>query len=396
LFIVMAVIAGASLLGMAGAWRGVMESFAIAGAAAGTSDTSHINIVGSNYPLFVADTMRVLLFLLALFALSMANVRARLRPELWGLAVGSLVLLELWSVERRYLQFTPRASELFAADEVVKALQADTTLYRVMFVPIQGFRNVYWQNNYFIVHDIRMSMGYNGQELHRYDELLGGKNVFANLGSPATWAVSGVKYILCDTTGLPGLEPVGGPLRTYEGTTTHLFRNPNALPYAFLVPRAFRVDAPDEQVASTLASDRFDPRGLLLLPKDAPVGEDSALAFGAHIDTPVSIHEVRPGMLHAELAAPATSNAFLYVAENYYPDWHAKVDGRDAPVVRAQLTFMAVPVAAGARVGDLEFIPQNYAVGRTITLVSVLGVLVLALTGVFLGRRKPETVAAAA
>ena len=37
-------------------------------------------------------------------------------------------------------------------------------------------------------------------------------------------------------------------------------------------------------IAATLASDRFDHRAVLLLPKDAPMGEDSLGAFGEHID----------------------------------------------------------------------------------------------------------------
>ena len=37
------------------------------------------------------------------------------------------------------------------------------------------------------------------------------------------------------------------------------------------------------------------------------------------------------------------------MSENWYPDWHATVDGKPAQVVRAQFSLMAVPVPAGAQ-----------------------------------------------
>jgi uncharacterized membrane protein YfhO len=39
--------------------------------------------------------------------------------------------------------------------------------------------------------------------------------------------------------------------------------------------------------------------------------------------------------------------ALLMIAENHYDAWHAEVDGRDAPLLRANYTFRAVPVPAG-------------------------------------------------
>ena len=47
--------------------------------------------------------------------------------------------------------------------------------------------------------------------------------------------------------------------------------------------------------------------------------------------------------------------AMAFVSEAYHPWWRAEVDGEPAQVLRAQMTFMAVPVGPGAHVIDLRF-----------------------------------------
>jgi len=93
---------------------------------------------------------------------------------------------------------------------------------------------------------------------------------------------------------------------------------------------------------------------------------------------------VRPGAFRFELEEPALTPAYLFVSENYYPAWQARVDGQPAPVVRAQMSLMAVPLAQGSRVVELEFTSSRYAVGRAITLTT----LVLLLGAMGYGRMR--------
>jgi uncharacterized membrane protein YfhO len=74
------------------------------------------------------------------------------------------------------------------------------------------------------------------------------------------------------------------------------------------------------------------------------------------------------------------------VSENYHPAWHAKVDGREARVVRAQYSLMAVPLPAGARSVQLAFSSPAFRQGQIITLVALL--LVLVTIGVDVVRRR--------
>jgi hypothetical protein len=271
---------------------------------------------------------------------------------------------------------------------VVRALKADSSLFRVVGL------GPYGEENYFVVHEIRNALGYNGQELHRYDVLLGEKGAPRNILSPSIWPVIGAKYVALDQA-IPdqmltelGVEPVGGttPMRAFWGQPGYLYRIRNAAPFAYMVANGFRVDATDEQIAATLASPQFDARRLVLLPKDSPVGADST-GFGEPITTPVAIREDRPGKFHAELTAPLAQDAFLYIAENWYPDWHATLDGKPAQLLRAQLSGMAVHVPAGGRVVELEFIPRKYQTGRFVTLASLILVVARFVSGLLQRRR---------
>jgi hypothetical protein len=333
----------------------------------------------------------VVIFGIAIAAMTLATVRRRWSAETWALAVAAIILIDLYTVERRYLRFSPRASETLAADEVVRTLQRDSSVFRVL--PLHG---EYMGNNYLMVHGLRTTFGYNAQEVHRYDELLGGKNTWLNQWPLAAntnlWSVLGVKYlILPDSVTVPIVERVAGPLRTNRGGTAWVYRVVNPAPYAFLVRDALRVKQPDDQVIATVLNPRFDPRRLLLLPADAPVGRDSIAQLPPPVEIATTVREDRAGRIEVQLATPPADSMYLYVAENWFPYWRATVDGRQAPVVRAQGPMMAVRVPPGARTVVLQFHSDSYVTGRTITLITILGVVaVIAVTSVLARRRRGE------
>jgi uncharacterized membrane protein YfhO len=63
--------------------------------------------------------------------------------------------------------------------------------------------------------------------------------------------------------------------------------------------------------------------------------------------------------------------ALFYVAESYYPGWHASVNGRPEAVVRANWLAMAVPVPAGTSTVELQYVTPGYCVGLLVTLISL-------------------------
>jgi len=94
-----------------------------------------------------------------------------------------------------------------------------------------------------------------------------------------------------------------------------------------------------------------------------------------------------PGRMSLTLDPPPSAQSYLLVLENWYPDWHATVDGANAPVLRGDHTFITVPVPAGARQVELTFASKDYARGRLITWGSLVLLALWAGAAWTLGRR---------
>lgn len=374
-----AVLGAGALLAAAGAWKGLMLS--VAQLAPSPEYVAHsVRNVELNYATFTLDAFRGLALAVVLGALLLAYQRGKLAQAPWGLLLGGLVLLDLWSIERRHILFTPPASHLYAADGVVKAIADDRELFRVLpAAPGAGHGS---QDNYLSVHGFRSVLGYQGNELHRYDELLGGKNTWRNLFNQNVWRLLAVKYLVTEQpVDHPALARVGeGPVPSYQGPQVYVYRYQGHAPYAMVVAGALKLR--DEQVVPTLIDSRFDPRRLLLVPEDSPVGDSSITAMPESVPVAVRATELRPGAFRFELETPAPGAGYLFVSENYYPAWQARVDGQPAPVVRAQMSLMAVPLPQGTRVVELKFRSSTYALGRAITLAT----LVLVFGAIVYGR----------
>jgi len=174
----------------------------------------------------------------------------------------------------------------------------------------------------------------------------------------------------------------------HDGQQVYVYRFADAQPFASLVPMAIKV--PDDQMIPTLVDPRFDARRFLLVPEDSPVGVSAPLGTVALIDDAVHSTMPREGQYRFTLATPAPQDAFLSVSENWYPDWHATVDGQPAEVVRAQFSLMAVPVPAGAREVELTFSSAAYQRGKTVTLSIVALVMLLLLADGVARWRRPR------
>jgi uncharacterized membrane protein YfhO len=75
------------------------------------------------------------------------------------------------------------------------------------------------------------------------------------------------------------------------------------------------------------------------------------------------------------------------VSENYYPGWQAKVDGKDAPVGRANISLIGVQLPSGGRRIELVFDSPTYHRGKLITLFALALTLVLITVGIIRERR---------
>ena len=72
-----------------------------------------------------------------------------------------------------------------------------------------------------------------------------------------------------------------------------------------------------------------------------------------------------------------TANRILVLTENYYDSWHIFVDNQPAKLLRADGSFRAVAIPAGAKQVTMIFESERYATGKLITLSTSLYLLII-------------------
>ncbi|MCK5483548.1 MAG: YfhO family protein [Gemmatimonadetes bacterium] len=123
---------------------------------------------------------------------------------------------------------------------------------------------------------------------------------------------------------------------------------------------------------------RDGPVGALrrVLEDDFALGDRAVLEEDLQLDLdPEAAGEVLSRSDHANrvTAQVSASGPMLAVlSDRWYPGWKARVNGAEAPVLRANGVFMAVPVPAGVSDLEFRFAPRSILLGAAISLAGLL------------------------
>jgi hypothetical protein len=284
------------------------------------------------------------------------------------MAAGALALvtaLDLWSIDREFFVFESTAAELFAGDDVTAYLERQPKPYRVM--DYGGY-----PGDFLMAHRVPTVLGYHGNEVRFYDEVWGGKNVYANAGNWNLWDLWAVGYaVLPDSQPVPGFHHVVGPVQTRPGSVVHLFQRDTMPPYARVLPAAAKL--PEERIIPTVLDPRFPLAVAALFPESTSVVPPPVTGgMPAPASTRATVSAWEPGRMTITLDGSEPKTSYLLVAETWYPAWHAIVDGTAQPVHRANHAQMAVELPAGAREVQLYFDDPASARGRLVSVISLL------------------------
>ncbi len=238
-------------------------------------------------------------------------------------------------------------------------------------------------------HRVRVSlMGYHGNELGRYQQLDGEDNGFDQVGNPSFWALTNTQYILANTDTLPldGAVRVVGPVRDAAGTNVSLFKLPGEQPFAWVTPVI--VKFPDASVLQATRAPNFPVRNVAIFDTSSKVAAVQVTKLPEPLTITTTVTTYEPGHIALTLSTPAPKGAALVVSENFYPGWHALVDGKPALVDRADFVLMGVPLPEGARQVELTYASHTYVRGRNVTIAALALALLAMATGAALDRRR--------
>ena len=319
----------------------------------------------------------------AIALLVWGRLQGRVPALAFALLLPLLVAVDLWRDGKHFWTYSPPPEQgLYRTDDVIARLQQAPKPMRVFSLP-----QVYPQN-VLMAHGIPQVLGYQGNELRYYDELLGGRNEWRYLfTSPRLWELLAVRYVvLPDTAVVPGYHLAFGPSTTAAGTRAYVYEADNLPPYARVVPAAVKVDA--GAIPPTLADPRMPGYDrVVLFPPEAPVSPRQLQGWPPPSPSKAQVTAWRAGKMTIALDPPPADSSYVLVSENWYVDWQATVDGRSAPVLRGDHALITVPVGPGARSVELNYHSKAFAKGKLLALLSMLIVLAWFVAPPFVQRR---------
>jgi len=147
------------------------------------------------------------------------------------------------------------------------------------------------------------------------------------------------------------------PLReVYAGPDARVYANPYAVPRAFVV--GAETVTGDQLGAVTAAG--FDPRATAVV--SSPLGLRGSGSARVVVDAPERV----------VVRAEAGDRALLALADTWFPGWRAKVDGRDAEIVRTDQLLRGVVIGPGAHTVEFAYVPTSWRIGWIVSLLTAV------------------------
>jgi hypothetical protein len=156
------------------------------------------------------------------------------------------------------------------------------------------------------------------------------------------------------------------PGAIYQDAAWKVYENVNAYPRAWLVHQ-IAVEPDNEKLLARLDRSDLDFHRVALL-NAAP-----APGVSANRDThgeQVRFHQLRPDRI--ELEASASGPALLILSELFYPGWQAKVNGREAQILKVDGALRGVVVPSGESHIYMDYAPASFYWGLGLSITAFL------------------------
>jgi hypothetical protein len=135
--------------------------------------------------------------------------------------------------------------------------------------------------------------------------------------------------------------------------------------------------ASELETRKKLGTKDFDPRHTVYLPLSAR----SEVTVTNASETKIISQQFAAQRIQLAVESPAP--ALVVIAQAFYHDWHAYVDGKPVPLLRANHAFQALEVPAGRHEVVLRYEDRAFHIGAAISALTLLG----CLTGLFMKSR---------
>jgi len=331
------------------------------------------NLTEMRVAVFTADCWRSFWIIVAGTAFLLLFHFGKLRKEYMVIAVTVLCLVDMWQINKRYLNdemFVPKTvrDEPIAKTAAIDHILQDKSLdFRVLNLATSTFNEN--ETSYYL----KSIGGYHAAKLRRYQELTD-----AYINKEMSGAMNAIASASGDMTKVNGdsIYPVLNMLNTkyfilpLQGGQTVPLENPYTYGNAWFVDKIHYVANANEELDGianvdirheAVADQRFKEQ----------LGE-STVQDTASV---VRIKAYEPNQLIYEVETG--KGGVIVFSEIYYPGWTATVDGVEQELGRANYVLRALQVKPGKHEVVLSFFPKS--IDRTETVAYVTYVLLLLL-----------------
>ncbi len=331
----------------------------------------------------------ILSLFLLLFALWLsAGYFRKVKKEIFGIGLALLVFLDLYTANAG-VNLSIRSEDYKVEPKNVKIIKKDQGIFRFFAAP-----EIYKRSHYEISHEyqdysaalvsIRNRLTSNQHMLFHFsdidgyesvrgadqEKLLGRIYALDTLQGISILDMLNVKYLVTPWRfKQKGFELVNWEKEKFREGAIFLYQNKNALPRAFLVPKAkFMEDR--EKILDYIFSQEFDPEGEVVLEKKI---EGRGTREGREGKGSAKIIKYKPNKVEIEVFS--SRPGYLFLSDWFYPGWKAYLDKSKVEIYRANYMFRAVHVPAGKHLVEFVYDPFSFKLGALISSITLLGLL---------------------
>lgn len=344
-------------------------------------DKSYIDSIINNiqtirYGIVSDDAGRSLL-ILVLGALSVYfAIKYPKKRVLAVLAIGTITTVDLWSVDKRYVDSDNFVSQAFTEDIIEPnaadlQIMQDTGYYRV--ADLQGFSH--YRRSYFH----HMIGGYHAAKLNRYNDLLerrlfpGINNVYQQMAADLTDSIapSGADWNLISMLNTKYLI-----YPTQQGD--QVYENKKALGPAWLVDSISYVENADAEMA---ALETVDPSTSAVADKRFKELLGDQVAARTEGDY-IKLDKYTPNTL--TYTADTKNGGLAVFSEVWFPwGWHATIDGKEAQLGRVNYVLRALKLPAGKHQIVMTFDPDSIHTTSAVAYAAITLIYLLVALALF-------------
>ena len=297
--------------------------------------------------LLSADAWRSFIFISLTFGTLWMFLKNKLKSQYVILIVGVLVLTDMWTVNKRYLNddHFVRESKFKTPYQPAQAnlqiLKDKDPNFRVFNQSISTFNDA--GTSYFH----KSIGGYHGAKLKRYQELI--ENHISQ-GNPAVINMLNTKYVI-----------------NKKGQAQ---QNPAAMGNAWFVSNINIVANADAEIA---ALKELDVKNIAVVDERF---KDQLIADLSNENASISLMDYKPNYL--KYKSNSTKDGIVIFSEIYYnKGWNAYIDGVLKPHFRANYVLRGLQIPKGNHIIEFKFEPSTYKTGERVSLASSIILLLL-------------------